>query len=73
MNARSEDAMHVEVKPDFGFHAIFVASFVVFLLIALVAQVCLVNWRALLPGSEGSSSLIGGVKSAVYTFMSHLS
>lgn len=56
-----------------GFRGIYVVSFAVFLLIALAAQICFVDWRSLLPGAEGSRSLLGGVKSAVYTFMSHLS
>ena len=63
----------VMAKDDWkSFSFIFAASFVVFLLIALVAQVCLQDWRAWLPGAEGNKSLIGGVKVAVYTFMSHL-
>ena len=51
---------------------IFVTSFAVFLLVALMAQVLTWHWRTWLPGAEGEKSMIGGVKAAVYTAMSHL-
>jgi light-harvesting complex 1 beta chain len=55
-----------------SFYTIFAVSFVVFLAIALVAQLLGWHWRSWLPGAEGVKSLTGGVKAAVYTFMSHL-
>jgi light-harvesting complex 1 beta chain len=55
-----------------GFVAIFAVSFVAFLLIALVAEVLTLRWRSWWPGAESENSLIGGVKAAVYTFMSYL-
>jgi light-harvesting complex 1 beta chain len=51
---------------------IFGLSFVVFLVIALTGQLLGRPWREWLPGAEGVGSLFGGVKAAVYTFMSHL-
>jgi light-harvesting complex 1 beta chain len=54
------------------FFTIFVVGFAVFLSIALVSQVLTWQWRTWLPGAEGEKSLLGGVKAAVYTFMSHL-
>lgn len=51
---------------------VFCAGFAVFLVIALVAQMLTMQWRSWLPGAEGERSLIGGVKSAVYTFMSYI-
>lgn len=54
------------------FGAIFAVGFAVFLVIALVAQVLGWQWRSWLPGAEGVKSVTGGVKAAVYTFMSHL-
>ncbi|OGA97805.1 MAG: light-harvesting protein [Burkholderiales bacterium RIFCSPHIGHO2_12_FULL_69_20] len=51
---------------------VFCAGFAVFLVIALVAQMLTMRWRTWLPGAEGERSLIGGVKSAVYTFMSYI-
>ena len=55
-----------------AYHGIFVVSFAVFLAIALLSQLAMWKWRSWLPGAEGEKSLIGGVKSAVYTFMSYL-
>jgi light-harvesting complex 1 beta chain len=55
-----------------SFYAIFAVGFVLFASIALVAQMLGWNWRSWLPGAEGVKSLTGGVKAAVYTFMSHL-
>jgi light-harvesting complex 1 beta chain len=54
------------------FYGIFVASFAVLLVVALASQVLTWQWRSWLPGAEAEKSMIGGVKSAVYTFMSHL-
>jgi light-harvesting complex 1 beta chain len=54
------------------FAAIFAVGFTVFFVIALVAQVLGWHWRSWLPGAEGVKSITGGVKAAVYTFMSHL-
>jgi light-harvesting complex 1 beta chain len=51
---------------------IFGLSFAVFLVIALTGQLLGRPWREWLPGAEGVGSLFGGVKAAVYTFMSHL-
>lgn len=51
---------------------IFAVSFFLFLVIAVFAQAMTWQWRSWLPGSEAEKSLIGGVKGAVYTFMSHL-
>jgi light-harvesting complex 1 beta chain len=47
-------------------------SFVVFAAIAVVGQMLGWHWRSWLPGAEGVKSMTGGVKAAVYTFMSHL-
>jgi light-harvesting complex 1 beta chain len=40
--------------------------------IALIGQLLGWQWRSWLPGAEGVKSMTGGVKAAVYTFMSHL-
>ena len=55
-----------------AFVGIFLASFVVFLAVALMAQILTWQWRSWLPGAEGEKSMIGGVRAAVYTAMSHL-
>jgi light-harvesting complex 1 beta chain len=41
--------------------------------VALAGQLLGQPWRTWLPGAEGVKSINGGVKAAVYTFMSHLS
>jgi light-harvesting complex 1 beta chain len=51
---------------------LFGLSFAVFLVIALTGAMLGKPWRTWLPGAEGVGSLFGGVKAAVYTFMSHL-
>lgn len=51
---------------------LFGLSFLVFLVIALTGALLGRPWREWLPGAEGVGSLYGGVKAAVYTFMSHV-
>jgi light-harvesting complex 1 beta chain len=51
---------------------LFVVTFVVFLAVALAAQLLTLEWRAWFPGAEGEQSLVGGVKSAVYSVMSYI-
>jgi light-harvesting complex 1 beta chain len=59
-------------RENLGTFLIFLGSFIVCLLVALVAQSLMLDWRSWLPGAEGARTLIGGVKSAVYTFMSYV-
>jgi len=54
------------------FTIIFVAIFMLFFSIAILACIFRIPWRSWFPGAEQSSSLIGGVKAGVYTLMSHL-
>jgi uncharacterized membrane protein YedE/YeeE len=56
-----------------GFIAIYLVMFVVFMAVAMLSMLLAQNWRTLLPGAEGAHSLLGGVKSAVYTVISQLS
>jgi light-harvesting complex 1 beta chain len=65
-------AAYSEMSSLAGFRGIFIVTFVLFLFVALLAMVCWQNWRTLLPGAEGARSLVGGVKSAVYTVISQL-
>jgi hypothetical protein len=53
-----------------GAQSTFVVIFIAFLLMAMVALLLGQNWRSLLPGAEGEQSVLGGVRSAVYTVMS---
>ena len=48
------------------------AAFLVLFPIALVAQALTVPWRRWFPGAETEKSLVGGVRTAVYSAMSHL-
>ena len=66
---RPDTAAHLDTQVS---PVVFVVGFAVFLVIALIAQMLTMRWRAWLPGAEGERSLIGGVKSAVYTFMSYI-
>ncbi|MCX7203180.1 MAG: hypothetical protein NTV17_13210 [Burkholderiales bacterium] len=60
-------------KPLEGLHLVFIVLFAAFLVLALCGQLLTWNWRTWLPGAEGAGSLWHGVKSAVYTVISHLS
>lgn len=61
------------VQPRYGsYQLIFTVSLLVFFAIALAGQLLGLHWRSWLPGAEGVKSLHGGVKAAVYTFMSHI-
>ena len=73
MTCTHHSASHGLIKKDTtAFTAIFVVGFSLFLFIAVVAQVLGWHWRSWLPGAESVKSMTGGVKAAVYTFMSHL-
>jgi light-harvesting complex 1 beta chain len=62
-------SVHGDIR---NYWLIFGASFAVFMAIALAGQLLGWQWRTWLPGAEGVKSLNGGVKAAVYTFMSNL-
>lgn len=46
------------------FHRIFMASFIVFVVIAIIAHFLAWQWRPWLPGPEGYASLVNSVKLA---------
>ena len=46
------------------FHGIFMSSFIIFTVIAVIAHVLVWLWRPWFPGVEGYSSLLDGVKVA---------
>lgn len=71
-NAADHSVQELLKNDSVFFTLIFTASFVVFMVVALGASLLTWQWRSWLPGAEGETSLIGGVKSAVYTFMSYL-
>ena len=47
-------------------------AFVILFMFALASSVLGVQWRSILPGAENATGLVGGVKAAVYTFMSYI-
>ena len=55
-----------------GDRLMFVLVFCVFMALAVVGQLLALNWRTWLPGAEGATTVLVGVKSAVYTVISHL-
>ncbi len=59
-------------RDSMSFYTLFAASFLLFAAIAIVGMLFGYQWRSWLPGAEGVKSMTGGVKAAVYTFMSHL-
>ena len=63
---------HNEERNSIAFSIIFVSIFILFMGIAILSMLLRLPWRSWFPGAEQSSSLIGGVKAAVYTLMSHL-
>ena len=71
-NVRRVPARESQETHSVSFLTLFTVSFVVFAAIAVVGQMLGWHWRSWLPGAEGVKSMTGGVKAAVYTFMSHL-
>lgn len=65
---------HTTISPSHlnGFRTIFVVTFMIFLLMAMVGQLFAWNWRTWLPGAEGTRSIFESVNSAVYTVISQL-
>ena len=51
---------------------IFVLLFMVFMVIALVGQLFVLNWRVWLPGAEESMTTFDAVKTSVYTVISNV-
>ena len=54
------------------FHKIFLTSFIVFTVIAIIAHVLVWNWRPWLPGPNGYAALETGVKMAHQSILSML-
>ena len=54
------------------FHGVFMTSFIIFTVIAIVAHILAWQWRPWLPGAKGYSSLVDGVNVAVSTVLPFL-
>ncbi len=61
------------MDPYQGYWFIFVMLFIVFMVIALVGQLFVLNWRSWLPGAEESMTTLDGVRTSVYTVISQVS
>ena len=73
MASNLDNAFQDTLKRDsITFRGIYAVSFVVFLAVAVVVQLLPLQWRTWFPGAEGGETLVGDVRSAVYTFMSYL-
>lgn len=55
-----------------AFWGMFSLAFVILFVFALASSVLGVQWRSILPGAENAKGVVGGVKAAVYTFMSYI-
>jgi light-harvesting complex 1 beta chain len=53
------------------FHRIFMASFLIFLVVAIIAHILAWQWRPWLPGPSGYTSMIDGVKVAADAAVAH--
>jgi light-harvesting complex 1 beta chain len=47
------------------FHGIFVTSFIIFLVVAVIAHFLVWQWRPWLPGVNGYTSMLEGVRATV--------
>jgi light-harvesting complex 1 beta chain len=47
------------------FHSIFMTSFIVFVVVAVIAHILAWQWRPWLPGPNGYAALVDGVKHVV--------
>ena len=56
-----------------GYGVTYVLLFLVFMVLAVAGQLLVLDWLSWLPGAEGSTSTLDGVKSSVYTVISQLS
>ena len=63
----------VPEAPAREYRYLFLVLFCVFTSLAMIGQIFFMEWRAWLPGAEGSRPMFESVKSAVYTVISQLS
>ena len=55
-----------------AYWTIFMVGFAFLFVLVLLGNLLGIHWRNYLPGAEDAKSMSQGVKSAVYTFMSHI-
>jgi light-harvesting complex 1 beta chain len=54
------------------FHSLFVTSFIIFTVIAIIAHFLVWQWRPWLPGPNGYASLVDGVSVALNTALPYV-
>jgi light-harvesting complex 1 beta chain len=64
-------AQSAETKSN-AYLTIFTVGFSFLFVLVLMGNLLGIHWRNYLPGAEDAKSMSQGVKSAVYTFMSHI-
>ena len=47
-------------------------SFIIFLVVAIIAHILVWQWRPWLPGSQGYASMVDGVKAAVNSVLPYV-
>ncbi len=70
---RSQSLSGLTAEEAKEFHKIFLVSFLVFVVIALIAHVLAWQWRPWLPGPEGYSAVVDTTKTLASTFLPRLS
>lgn len=68
----AQQPLSVSQAPFKEFRYLYLVLFCVFLLLAMMGQMLFMDWRNWLPGAEGTQTMLGSVKSAVYTVISQL-
>jgi hypothetical protein len=68
----NENQNLISYKEKLSDLVIFVPCFIVLFAAAVLGQLIGINWRTWLAGAEGSQNIFSGIKSAVYTLMSHI-
>jgi light-harvesting complex 1 beta chain len=68
----SLDSMQSPDTESKAYWTIFMVGFAVLFVLVLLGTLFGIHWRNYLPGAEDAKSMSQGVKSAVYTFMSHI-
>ena len=56
-----DEPVHMTEREAQEFHKLFMTSFIVFTVIAIIAHILAWSWRPWLPGPNGYSSLMDGV------------
>ena len=70
---RSQSLSGLTAEEAKEFHKIFIVSFLIFTVIAIIAHVLAWQWRPWLPGPEGYAAVLDTGKALASTFLPRLS